>query len=93
MLDWILVSEVSSLFALQIGSHYHFFEANPYLLFDREKAYGMHLNVLPGSAVRFEVYPLLSNLFWQACSPVSKLLLFLALVKDKMIFKIVPECW
>lgn len=40
---------------LQIGSHYHFIETNPYLIFDREKAYGMRLNILAGTAVRFEV--------------------------------------
>nr|CAB3470642.1 unnamed protein product [Digitaria exilis] len=37
-----------------IGSHYHFIEANPYLVFDRERAYGMRLNILAGTAVRFE---------------------------------------
>ena len=40
---------------LQIGSHYHFIEANPYLVFDRKRAYGMRLNILAGTAVRFEV--------------------------------------
>ncbi|MGW4274840.1 urease subunit beta [Streptomyces seoulensis] len=40
--------------AVQIGSHYHFFEANRALLFDREAAYGMHLNIPSGTAVRFE---------------------------------------
>lgn len=39
---------------IQIGSHYHFIETNPYLCFDREKAYGMRLNISAGSAVRFE---------------------------------------
>nr|CAB3468150.1 unnamed protein product [Digitaria exilis] len=39
---------------IQIGSHYHFIEANPYLVFDRERAYGMRLNILAGTAVRFE---------------------------------------
>ncbi|CAO2147365.1 unnamed protein product [Urochloa humidicola] len=39
---------------VQIGSHYHFIEANPYLVFDRERAYGMRLNILAGTAVRFE---------------------------------------
>ncbi|XP_025826733.1 urease isoform X3 [Panicum hallii] len=38
----------------QIGSHYHFIEANPYLVFDRKRAYGMRLNILAGTAVRFE---------------------------------------
>ncbi|XP_062197141.1 urease isoform X2 [Phragmites australis] len=39
---------------VQIGSHYHFIEANPYLVFDRKKAYGMRLNIPAGTAVRFE---------------------------------------
>nr|WP_209123886.1 urease subunit beta [Alkalihalobacillus sp. BA299] len=39
---------------IQIGSHYHFFEANKVLKFDREKAFGMHLDILSGTAVRFE---------------------------------------
>ncbi|MEU5090015.1 urease subunit beta [Streptomyces sp. NPDC021356] len=40
--------------AVQIGSHYHFFEVNRALLFDRETAYGMHLDIPSGTAVRFE---------------------------------------
>ncbi|KAK3119979.1 hypothetical protein QOZ80_9AG0678940 [Eleusine coracana subsp. coracana] len=39
---------------IQIGSHYHFIEANPYLVFDRQRAYGMRLNIPAGTAVRFE---------------------------------------
>uniref|UniRef100_A0ACD5X9I6 Uncharacterized protein n=1 Tax=Avena sativa TaxID=4498 RepID=A0ACD5X9I6_AVESA len=39
---------------IQIGSHYHFIEANPYLIFDRQRAYGMRLNIPAGTAVRFE---------------------------------------
>ncbi|KAJ1287393.1 hypothetical protein BS78_02G006900 [Paspalum vaginatum] len=39
---------------IQIGSHYHFIEANPYMVFDRKRAYGMRLNILAGTAVRFE---------------------------------------
>ena len=39
---------------VQIGSHYHFFEANRALDFDREASYGMHLDVPAGTAVRFE---------------------------------------
>ena len=39
---------------IQIGSHFHFFETNEALQFDREKAYGMRLNVAAGTAVRFE---------------------------------------
>jgi urease subunit beta len=40
--------------AIQIGSHFHFFEANRALAFDREKAYGMHLDIPTGTAVRIE---------------------------------------
>jgi urease subunit beta len=40
--------------AVQVGSHYHFFEANPQLEFVREDAYGMHLDIASGTAVRFE---------------------------------------
>lgn len=39
---------------VQIGSHYHFFEVNDALQFDREQAYGFRLNIAPGTAVRFE---------------------------------------
>lgn len=39
---------------IQVGSHYHFFETNPSLEFDRTLAYGMRLNVPSGNAVRFE---------------------------------------
>lgn len=39
---------------IQVGSHYHFFEVNRFLQFDREKAYGMRLNIPAGTAVRFE---------------------------------------
>jgi urease subunit beta len=39
---------------IQVGSHYHFFEANRALGFDRGAAYGMRLNVAAGTAVRFE---------------------------------------
>src|ERR671916_304450 len=39
---------------IQVGSHYHFFEANPALSFEREKARGMRLDITPGTAVRFE---------------------------------------
>jgi urease subunit beta len=39
---------------IQVGSHYHFFETNPALDFDREKAKGMRLNIAAGTAVRFE---------------------------------------
>ena len=39
---------------VQVGSHYHFFEVNPALVFDREKARGFRLNIVSGTAVRFE---------------------------------------
>jgi urease subunit beta len=39
---------------IQVGSHYHFFETNPALEFDRAKARGMRLNIPAGTAVRFE---------------------------------------
>jgi urease subunit beta len=39
---------------VQVGSHYHFFEVNRELGFDREAAYGMRLNTAAGTAVRFE---------------------------------------
>lgn len=39
---------------IQVGSHYHFFETNPALAFDRDKARGMRLNIPAGTAVRFE---------------------------------------
>lgn len=39
---------------IQVGSHFHFFEANPRLRFDRKTAYGMRLNIPAGTAVRFE---------------------------------------
>jgi urease subunit gamma/beta len=37
-----------------VGSHFHFFEVNRYLMFDRPAAYGMRLNIAAGTAVRFE---------------------------------------
>ena len=39
---------------VQVGSHFHFFETNKALSFDRAKAYGMRLNIASGTAVRFE---------------------------------------
>ena len=40
--------------AIQVGSHYHFFEVNKALEFDRRAAYGMRLDIPAGTAVRFE---------------------------------------
>ncbi len=39
---------------IQVGSHYHFFETNPALKYERAKAYGYRLNIAAGTAVRFE---------------------------------------
>jgi urease subunit beta len=39
---------------IQVGSHYHFFETNQALRFDRDKARGMRLDIAAGTAVRFE---------------------------------------
>ena len=39
---------------IQIGSHFHFFEVNDALLFERDKTKGMRLNIVAGTAVRFE---------------------------------------
>jgi urease subunit beta len=39
---------------IQVGSHFHFFETNEALSFDREKARGFRLNIAAGTAVRFE---------------------------------------
>jgi urease beta subunit len=40
--------------AAQVGSHFHFFEVNRALEFDRPRAMGMHLNIAAGTSVRFE---------------------------------------
>ena len=40
--------------SIQVGSHFHFFEANRALRFDRPQAFGMRLNIPAGTAVRFE---------------------------------------
>ena len=39
---------------IQVGSHFHFFEVNKALAFERARAFGMHLNIPAGTAVRFE---------------------------------------
>ena len=39
---------------IQVGSHYHFFEVNPALSFDRDSTRGFRLNIASGTAVRFE---------------------------------------
>lgn len=39
---------------IQVGSHFHFFEVNKAISFDREKAFGKRLDILSGTAIRFE---------------------------------------
>ena len=39
---------------IQVGSHYHFYEVNHYLSFERENAFGYHLNIPATTAIRFE---------------------------------------
>ena len=39
---------------IQVGSHYHFFETNDLLQFEREKSRGMRLDIISGTAIRFE---------------------------------------
>lgn len=39
---------------IQVGSHYHFYETNEALLFNRKQAYGFRLNIAAGTAMRFE---------------------------------------
>lgn len=39
---------------IQVTSHYHFFEVNKWLRFDRAQAFGMHLDIPPGTTIRFE---------------------------------------
>lgn len=39
---------------IQVGSHFHFFEVNRYLVFERTKSWGLRLNIPSGTAVRFE---------------------------------------
>ena len=50
----VLVVENSGDRPVQVGSHYHFAETNPALVFDRAAARGMRLNIASGTAVRFE---------------------------------------
>ena len=49
-----LVVENSGDRPIQVGSHYHFFETNPALTFDRQKTKGFRLDIPAGAAVRFE---------------------------------------
>jgi urease beta subunit len=49
-----LVVENTSDREIQVTSHYHFFEVNKRLRFDRAQAFGMHLDIPPGTTIRFE---------------------------------------
>jgi urease beta subunit len=49
-----IVVESTSDRDIQVTSHYHFFEVNKRLRFDRVQAFGMHLDIPPGTTVRFE---------------------------------------
>lgn len=51
--EMIVVSNIGDR-PIQVGSHFHFFEVNKMLEFQREKAFGMRLNIASGTAVRFE---------------------------------------
>ena len=59
---------------IQVGSHYHFGEANSALEFDREIALGMRLNIAAGTAVRFEPGQLRDCLLYTSPSPRDGLL-------------------
>jgi urease beta subunit len=50
----IIVIENTSDREIQVTSHYHFFEVNRRLRFDRAQAFGMHLDIPPGTTIRFE---------------------------------------
>ena len=39
---------------VQVGSHFHFFEVNKFLSFNRQESYGMHLDIPSGTSIRFE---------------------------------------
>ena len=62
---------------VQVGSHYHFFEVNKCLSFEREAAYGYHLDIPSGTSVRFEpgekaVYVRIPSLYFHLDSSVTK---------------------
>jgi urease beta subunit len=54
---------------IQVGSHFHFFEVNKALDFDRAIAFGMRLNIPSGTAVRFEPGDDSSPTWWPRCRP------------------------
>lgn len=49
----VLVSNIGDR-PIQVGSHFHFFEVNRYLKFNREETYGFHLDIPSGTSIRFE---------------------------------------
>ena len=54
---------------IQVGSHFHFYEVNPALKFNREETIGMRLNIPAGTAIRFEPgdekeVELVADFFW-----------------------------
>ena len=49
---------------IQVGSHYHFYETNGALAFDREKARGFRLDIPAGTAVRFEPGQTRESIWW-----------------------------
>ena len=53
---------------IQVGSHFHFFEVNRYLEFDRAKAFGCHLNIPATTAIRFEPSSLIpvNSMLWDS---------------------------
>ena len=55
---------------IQVGSHFHFFEVNRYLEFDRAKAFGCHLNIPATTAIRFEP----DSMGWYKDLPEMKML-------------------
>ena len=57
---------------VQVGSHYHFYETNPALDFDREAAKGLRLDIAPGTAVRFEPGQALASVSGQASANVNR---------------------
>ena len=52
VITWVVANQGDR--PIQVGSHYHFFETNPALAFDRDKARGFRLDIPAGTAVRFE---------------------------------------
>ena len=70
---------------IQVGSHFHFYEANKALKFDREKAYGNQLDIPAGAAVRFEKKYNLLNMLVIVISMVSEVWSMAKLMKHASI--------